>query len=317
MGGIKMFVDITGKTRVKLGLHMHTTRSDGKKTPEEAAKIYLEKGYDAIALTDHWNYNGECEIEGLKIISGCEYNIGGANGAPLPSGEGGVYHIVGIGMTSDPQIPDAWKNMIKTSKSKAAEIIKMIQKSNGYAILAHPAWSLNTPEQLMSIGEFDGTEIYNAVSECGMSDRAYSSSEVDGLLCRGRKVSIMATDDVHYYDDDCCRGAVMAEATDMETSSIVRALKQGRFYSTQGPEIHISRIGTDRVRVVCTPAEKIVFFSNVVWTRGRVVRGENLIEAEYSLKEGERYIRAEVTDKEGRRAWTNPIFFDDINICKE
>ncbi len=310
-----MFVDITGKTRVKLGLHIHTTRSDGHMTPEEAAKIYIDHGYDAIALTDHWKYNDECEIEGLKIISGCEYDMGGSNGAPDASGDGGVYHIVGIGMTSDPEIPIAWRKMVRTSRGKAAETVIKIQKANGFAILAHPAWSLNTVEQLMEIDGFDGTEIYNAVSECGMSDRAYSSSEVDGLLGRGKKVTVLATDDVHYYKDDACRAAVMVEATDMETKSIVRALKQGKFYATQGPEIHITRIGADKVRVVCTPCEKIVFFSNLVWTNGRVVRGENLIEAEYSLKEGERYIRAEVTDNEGRRAWTNPIYFDDI--CKE
>ena len=63
-----MYVDMLGKTRVKLGLHTHTTLSDGKATPEEAARIYLEEGYDAIAITDHWRYGDEDEIEGLKII---------------------------------------------------------------------------------------------------------------------------------------------------------------------------------------------------------------------------------------------------------
>ena len=46
-----MFTDIHGTRRLKLGFHTHTTRSDGKKTPEEVARIYKEAGYDAIALT--------------------------------------------------------------------------------------------------------------------------------------------------------------------------------------------------------------------------------------------------------------------------
>ena len=34
-----MFTDLTGKTRLKIGLHTHTTLSDGHKTPEEVAEI--------------------------------------------------------------------------------------------------------------------------------------------------------------------------------------------------------------------------------------------------------------------------------------
>ena len=37
-----MFTDSKGIRRLKIGLHTHTTRSDGKKTPEEAARICAE-----------------------------------------------------------------------------------------------------------------------------------------------------------------------------------------------------------------------------------------------------------------------------------
>ena len=47
-------------------------------------------------------------------------------------------------------------------------------------------------------------------------------------------------------------------------------------------------------------------------TSGRIIDGENLIEASYVIKEGERFVRAEVTDKNGLRAWTNTVRFDDI-----
>ena len=48
-----MFRDMFGNNRMKINLHTHTTQSDGRRTPEEAAKIYKDAGYDAIALTDH------------------------------------------------------------------------------------------------------------------------------------------------------------------------------------------------------------------------------------------------------------------------
>ena len=49
-----MYIDMFGKTRMKINLHLHTTVTDGQKSPEEAAEIYKNEGYDAIAITDHW-----------------------------------------------------------------------------------------------------------------------------------------------------------------------------------------------------------------------------------------------------------------------
>ena len=34
-------------------LHCHTTRSDGRLSPQEAAAVYQEQGYDFLAVTDH------------------------------------------------------------------------------------------------------------------------------------------------------------------------------------------------------------------------------------------------------------------------
>ena len=96
-----MYKDMYGNNRLKVGLHIHTTVSDGKATPEEAARIYKEAGFDAVALTDHWKYNPEGELSGLKIISGAEYNIGGGNSI------GGVIHIVGVGMETEPRTTTA------------------------------------------------------------------------------------------------------------------------------------------------------------------------------------------------------------------
>ena len=69
-----MITNQFGEKYYKLGLHLHTTLSDGAKTPEEVAKEYKLDGYDAVAFTDHWTYGEGGELEGLHIISGCEYN---------------------------------------------------------------------------------------------------------------------------------------------------------------------------------------------------------------------------------------------------
>ena len=93
-----MMTDMFGTDRLKINLHLHTTQSDGHKTPEEAAAIYKEAGYDLIAVTDHWKYRASGTIDGLRILSGAEYNLGGGNGAA------GVFHILALGCSQKPRI---------------------------------------------------------------------------------------------------------------------------------------------------------------------------------------------------------------------
>ena len=98
----------------------------------------------------------------------------------------------------------------------------------------------------------------------------------------------------------------------MDTPHILRALRQGRYYSTEGPEIHLERIGADKVKVTCSPALKIEFVSDFGRTSGKLIQGEGLIEAEYTIKDGERFVRAEMTDENGRMAWSQTIRFDEL-----
>jgi hypothetical protein len=72
-----------------------------------------------------------------------------------------------------------------------------------------------------------------------------------------------------------------------------------------GPEAHLERISPTEVKITCSPAVKVAFLSNAVWTSGRMVRGRDITEAFYSLKRSETYIRAEVTDAEGRVGFSN------------
>ena len=286
-----MYTDIFGKKLAKLGLHIHTSLSDGAKTPEEAARIYRDAGYDAIAFTDHWKFSEAGDVEGLNIISGIEYDIGCHGGE--------IFHIVALGAKSAPE------NLSKSSSCE--EIIKAIHIAGGLAVLAHPAWSLNSPEAIMNVKGFDATEIYNAVSDAGMSFRPDSSLLIDMLASHGICYPLLATDDAHYYEgDDNCVAYIMAECDPSDSESIKSAIKEGRFYATQGPEIHLSRDG-NLFRVDCSPVSKIVFASNKQWTKGRVFRGENLTSAEYTATPEETFIRAFVVDENGKCAWSNIV----------
>ena len=47
------------------------------------------------------------------------------------------------------------------------------------AVLAHPAWSLNTVQQAEALQGVGATEIYNTVSDVHESSRPYSGDFVD------------------------------------------------------------------------------------------------------------------------------------------
>ncbi len=292
-----MYTDMFGKTRIKLGLHIHTNDSDGKETPESSAQIYKDAGYDAIAFTEHWKCQADRVVSGLPVFSGCEYDTGFVDCAQ------GVYHILSLFTESIPEIA-------KEGRTPQG-IIDEIHRCGGLAVLAHPAWSLNTPEMIKGLRDVDALEIYNAVSDCKFSRRADSSLIVDMLAMQGYFYPLIATDDTHYYieDGDKCNAYIMLECDSLDRNEIKKAIKENKFYSTQGPEIHLTRVGDD-FRVDCSEVNEIVFMSNACFSR-RTFTGEGLTSAVYTPRyPHETYIRAYVVDKNGKRAWTNCIKID-------
>lgn len=285
-----MKYDIYGKKRYKVNLHMHTSRSDGHATPAEAAQRYLSEGYDAVAFTDHWVYGKQQTLNGLTILSGIEMNTYHGDSRK------GVYHIVGIGMEHEPNFT-MWETPVQ-------EAIDAIREAGGYVILAHPAWSLNTLEQIMPLRGVEATEIYNSVSNVHKFNRPDSSLIVDMLGAQERFYSLVAADDAHEYDYDTCVSYIMVEAEDGSAESIMKGIREGKYYASQGPEVHISREGNEIV-ARCSPCRKVTFMSNLAWSdNGRVRHGHNLTEERYVFGPDENFVRIEVEDGLGRRAWS-------------
>ena len=287
-----MYTDKQGNNWYKIGLHVHTNLTDGRKSPEEVAKIYKDAGFDAIALTDHWLFGGEDEIEGLKIISGCEYNLGGADTIE------GVMHIVGVGMKYAPDI---------TRESSRQETIDRIVDAGGAAIFAHPAWSLNSVRDAEALSGFSAIEIYNTVSDAHESTRPYSGYLIDVLANNGIVYPIIATDDAHYYDGtDEAKSFTYVNAESLETEDVITAIKEGRVYGSQGPKLSVWREG-DRIYAECSPCNLISFLSNKSWSEGKTLRGENLTSAEYKISDFEKWVRVEIRDDDGNYAWSSII----------
>lgn len=286
-----MQIDLFGKKRFKVNLHMHTADTDGRKTEAEALDIYLDHGYDAVAVTDHWITKVGGTHKGMTVLSGGEYNTSYRDCMD------GVFHILGIGFE---QKPDGI-----AVNDPPQKIIDEIHRVGGIAVLAHPAWSLNSPEQIMPLRDVDATEIYNSVSGVHFSRRPDSSLIIDMIAARGRYYPLIADDDAHYYDTDHCVSWIMVEAESADKKDLLPAIRAGKYYATQGPEVHLCREGDEFV-VRCSPCREIRFLSNSVFSY-RIFEGDGITEARYTPQEIERYVRAEVVDEQGRSAWSQII----------
>ncbi len=275
-------------------LHMHTSRSDGCLSYEDAVALYEHAGYDFIAVTDHWSLSqAGSTAGGMMLLPGCEYNVGATV-------QEGVYHIVGAGMERRPEL-DRFDPALS-----AQRIIDAIRAAGGLAILAHPAWSLNSAEEVNRLHGLSGVEIYNTTSGFPMNARPYSGLFVDQLASLGMLLPCMAADDAHQYEQDVFGGWLMVYARERSPQAVMEALAAGDFYATQGPEISMT-VSAGVAKVTCSPAARVVFYSDAIWSEERVCSGEGLTQATCHLQPHETFVRAEVIDSEGRRAFTSPV----------
>ena len=281
-----MYQDSEGKLWWKGNLHMHTTCSDGKKTPQEAMEIYQKAGYDFIALTDHWKPSSDGQYANMLTLPGVE----------LDTMQGGCWHIVGIGMEREIQ---ADRHM------RGQELIDAIRAAGGEPILAHPAWSLDQPGDMAELTGLIGTEIYNSVSGYPYSARADSSHVLDLASKYGMRVPYMASDDTHYYAEELFGGFIYVQAQECSRNAILEALRAGRFYATQGPRIYGAVIQDGYFTVRCSKASAVIFYSASVWQADTVCRGQDVEEAKFRLKAHDRFVRAQIIDADGKSAWTS------------
>jgi hypothetical protein len=282
----------------KGNLHMHTTLSDGKLPPDKAIALYREAGYDFLALTDHWKQSEAGAAGEMLLLPGCEFDTG--NMVDFP-----VFHIIGAGMEK----PVALR---RDPSRPPQQIIDAIEEAGGMAFLAHPAWSVTNPDDVLSLKGLWGAEIYNTVSGLPWNCRPDSSLYFDLWASRGRRIPCTAADDSHYYKGEQTRSYIMVNAPALTLPALREAIRTENFYASQGPRFESVEIGEGTVRVRCPQVETMIFYSNTVWCDDRVVTGGTR-GADYRIQPTDRYVRVELIDAEGRRAWTSPFAVGNEN----
>ena len=288
---MKLFKD--NQPFYRANLHAHTTRSDGRLSPEECLRLYRGLGYDIVALTDHKKVTVPEDVpEGMLHLPGVELDYN------LPTQ---VVHLVGVGVSEDLVYPPC-------PTGNPQEAVDALRKYGARVILAHPAWSLNQPEYMGSLQGIAASEVWNSVSTVPYNaKRADSSSLLDVCAANGTLFPMVASDDTHFYDKEIAGGWTMIQADELTVPSVLEAIDRGRFYATQGPAFHQAEIENGELRITCSPVDTIVFYSNNAWVTGRTRVGEGMTESVYKIMPTDTFVRCEIIDAAGKSAWLSPI----------
>ena len=289
-------------------LHTHSTRSDGVLSPEEVCRRYRAEGYDFLALTDHF-----IGLYGYPIVDTLPFRSPGFTtllGAEVHSGamsNGELWHILAVGLPSDFAPSDSPDFHPKPGQETGAEIAARAVAAGAFVAIAHPQWSGLTLEDARGITAAHAVEVYNHGCATGC-DRPDGFSIADLLLTEGRRLSLIATDDAHFSEPDHFGGWVMVKATENTPEALLTALKDGAFYSSQGPELRDVWVDGDHVVV-----ESSAVVSAIVQGRGtgaRAVHGASMTSTRVPMARlnGSPWLRVTVIDAAGKRAWSNPIW---------
>jgi len=283
-------------------LHTHSTRSDGTLAPEAVVAAYRERGYDFLALTDHFLPRYGYPITDTRAWRDAGFTtlLGAELHAPaLEVGE--PWHIVAVGLPPDFAPPDAAETGPALAGRAAA--------AGAFVGMAHPAWYSLTLDDALALEAAHAVEVYN-VTCANLNDRADSWHLAEMLLARGRRLLAYAADDAHFTARPDAFGAwVQVRAEALDPDALLAALKAGHFYSSQGPELRDVAVVGDQLRVACSPVEAIYLGGRGSPRAARF--GDGLTGAEFALAPfGGGYCRVTVVDGAGRRAWSNPIWLD-------
>ncbi len=292
-------------------LHTHSTLSDGALAPGDVVQAYKNAGYDFMMLSDHFLDRYHWPVADTRAFRSNNFTtiIGSELHAPETK-VGELWHIIGAGLPLD--FPGCSKN------ETGAQVAERAAEAGAFIGIAHPAWSQLTMEDSRAIACAHAVEVYN--HGCFVeSDRGDGWYLLDQMLTEGRRLTAFATDDAHFKTDDAFGGWVQVKADSLDPDTLLTALKKGDYYSSQGPVIYDMELEGTELHVTCSPANTIVAICGNSRTAGRT--GKSITSATVDLKKCEEgwllrerspWFRVSVIDGAGKRAWSNPIWWDEL-----
>jgi hypothetical protein len=277
----------------KGGLHIHSTLSDGRKSPEEVVEWYKNHGYDFIFITDHNKVTDFSHLssEDFLVLNGGEFTAGRTDlNEPL--------HFVGLNLPA---------GFTPSGKDSPQKLIEEIKEAGGEVILAHPYWSGLYWQDIYPLEGILGIEIFNFGCEVEVR-KGYSLVHWDDLLNRGKRLYGFAVDDSHWRIEDAGGGWIEVEAEELDKDSIMEAIRKGDFYASSGPRILEIKISESIVEIETTPAVSACLLSFHHLGYCLCSNDGYSTHFQFEAKHFNKFFRFECEDENRKKAWSNPIY---------
>ena len=317
----------------KANMHLHTTLSDGKMTPEEVKEYYKAHGYSVVAYTDHCIMIPHHDLDDDQFIALSGYENEQLINQKEPPRRKDC-HVCYISLKKDNDtmpyyLPRSiwgngkiFKDQVKFNFDHTLETwgygaeytnrnIALAREQGFFVTYNHPQWSAEHYTDYTQYTGMNAMEIFNYGCWVGGYDD-YNPHVYDEFLRKGERIYAIATDDNHSVINSC-GGWTMIKAPKLEYEAITDALVRGDFYASFGPEIHELWMEGNEVHVTCSDAKRVI--CSFPDRRCLIVKekdGVPVNEAVFTLDANDIYFRITVVDKDDRCADTNAYFLDEL-----
>ena len=326
----------------KANLHCHSTISDGRWTPEEIKENYKAHGYSIVAYTDHQVFITHNDLRDAEFLPLNGYELDFTEPKREDGKTSKTCHLCFVSLDEDKKLQKIFyetkilaRNMENACLDPGREplqrqydpayisdIIKEGVEDGFFVTYNHPVWSLESKDQYCNYHGMHAMEIlnYGCVVE-GYDD--HNGAIYDEMLRNGERLYCVATDDNHnrypinHPQNHSFGGFTVIKAEKLTYADIAKALVDGHFYASEGPEIKELYFEDNKVYIECSEAARIVMAADN--RRYKCVTAEKNGETvncacfEIDEKLGD-YVRFTVIDEKGREANTNAYFLSDLPL---
>jgi hypothetical protein len=295
-------------------LHTHSQLSDGALSPKQVVQAYKRAGYDFMQLSEHFLDRFGWPIADTRRFRANDFTtLIGAELHAMGTEVGELWHILAAGLPLGFPAPER--------DESGPALAARARAAGAFVAIAHPAWSQLRIGDGRALASAHAVEIYN--HGCAVeTDRGDGFYLLDELCNEGRRLTAIATDDAHFKhgDHDAFGGFIEVKAESLNPDALLEALKAGCFYSSQGPRLLDVGVGPDGVEVSCSPVNTIALVTGTSRAVSRI--GRQITSATFDIADATKqawvdpgapkWFRIVAIDAAGRRAWTNPVWIDEL-----
>lgn len=326
----------------KANLHCHSNCSDGKLSPAEIKEVYKNLGYSIVAYTDHdiLLAHDDLNDDTFLALHGFEMEVNESKKAEFPSIK--TCHMCFIGLEPDNLTQPMWhrewylfgnapnhRHEIKFDNNEPdfvreysheciSKMMRTGREKGFFVTYNHPAWSLENYGDYMGYHGMHAMEVFNgSCNSSGFNDRNYH--QYDDILRGGERIFCIGADDNHNHANPASRrfdsgwAWTVIKADSLDYRTVTKALEDGNFYASEGPEIYALWYEEGKVHIECSEADSIVLTADIRFTYPVYGNGEETISrADLVVDQRCKWFRITVTDKKGKCACTNAYFLDEL-----